>query len=103
MSSAIQTKFSPPLFWSMVTPLLLAASAWLLQLVARFPPRSLGASLTAVTFIAVPLIEIVAVPIAIVTLVRHPQSRTATNVSLTIICSLVLVAAMLLVTLIFRS
>jgi hypothetical protein len=100
MPSATQTKFSPPLLWGLVAPLALATLAWFLQLVARFPPRSVGASLTAVTFFAAPLIEIVAVPVAIVTLVRRPQSRTAMNVFLTIICSLVLIAAMLLATLI---
>ncbi len=103
MSPAIQTKFSPPLLLGLVTPLLLSTAAWFVQLVAKFPPRSVGASLTAVTFVAVPLIEIVAVPVAIATLIRRPASRTAMNVSLTIFCSLVLFAAALLVTLIFRS
>ena len=103
MSPATQTKFSPPLLLGLVTPLILATAAWFVQLVAKFPPRSVGASLTAVTFVAVPLIEIIAVPVAIATLVRRPESRTPTNVSLTIICSLILFVAVLLVTLIFRS
>ena len=93
MSPTIQTKFSPPLLLGLVTPLILATAAWFVQLVAKFPPRSVGASLTAVTFVAVPLIEIVVVPVAIATLIRRPESRTATNVSLTIFCSLVLLAA----------
>jgi hypothetical protein len=103
MASAIQTRFSSPLLLGLVTPLILATVAWFVQLVARFPPRSLGASLTAVIFLAVPLIEILTVRVAIATLIRRPESRTATNVSLTIFCSLALVVAMLLVTLIFKS
>ena len=97
MSSAIQTKFSPPLLLGLVTPLILATLAWFVQLLARFPPGSVGASLTAVTFLAVPLIEIVAVPVAIATLIRRPESRTAANVSLVVLCSLVLFVAVLLV------
>ena len=103
MSSAIRSKFSPVLVLGLVAPLIVAAMAWFAQLVARFPPGSLGASLTAVTFLAVPLVEILAVPVAISTLIRRPESRTAANVSLTILCSLTLVVAVLLVTLIFRS
>src|SRR5688572_3485916 len=68
---------------------------------AGFPPRSVGASLTAVTFVALPLNEIVAVPVAITTLVRRPEARTVANVALVILCSLILLAAVLLVTLIF--
>jgi hypothetical protein len=103
MSCAIRTKFSPLLLLGLAMPLILAAVAWFVQLLARFPPRSVGASLTAVTFLAVPLIEIVAVPAAIATLIRYPESRTVANLSLVILRSAVLFAAMLLVTLIFRS
>jgi hypothetical protein len=103
MHSTSQTKFSSSLLLGLVTPLILATVAWLVQLLARFPPRSVGASITAVTFLAVPLIELVAVPTAIATLIRSPESRTVANVSLVILCSLVLFAALLLVTLIFRS
>ena len=103
MSSATQTKFSPLLLFGLVAPLVVATAAWFLQLFARFPPMSLGASLTAVTFALVPLIEILAVPAAVAVLIRRPESRTVTNVSLTVICALVLLAAALLVTLIFSS
>jgi hypothetical protein len=103
MSAATQTKFGPLLLLGLVAPLVVAAAAWFLQLFARFPARSLGASLTAFTFLAVPLLEILAVPAAAATLIRRPESRTATNISLTIFCSLVLLAATLLVLLIFRS
>lgn len=103
MSSAIQTKFSPLLLLGLVVPLVVAAGAWFIQLIVRFPPRSLGASLTAVAFLAVPLVESLVVPVAVMTLIRHPELRTATNVSLAILCALVLLAVTLLVTLIFRS
>jgi hypothetical protein len=103
MSPAAQTRFGPLLLLGLVAPLVVAAGAWLVQLFARFPARSFGASLTAATFLAVPLIEILAVPVAVATLIRRPELRTATNVSLIILCSLVLLAAVLLVTLIFES
>ncbi len=97
MSSATQTKFSPLLLMGLVAPLIVAAGAWFVQLFARFPPRSLGASLLAVAFLAAPLIEILAVPVAVTILIRRPELRTAANVSLTILCALILLAAALLI------
>lgn len=102
MSFTARTKFSRLLLLGLVAPLIVATGAWLLQLFVRFPPRSVGASLTAATFFAVPLIEILAVPVAVATLIRRPEFRTATNVSLTILCALVLLATAVLVTLILR-
>lgn len=101
MSTASQSKFSPLLLLALVAPLLLSAAGWLVQFFARFPPRSLGTSLTAVTFLAAPLIELLAVPVAIATLVRRPESRTIVNVSLTLFCTLILMVALLLTTLVF--
>src|SRR5687767_1490662 len=75
MSSVSQTKFSPLLLLGLVAPLIVAIVAWFVQFFARFPPRSLCASLTAATFLAVPMIEILAVPVAVTT--PHPPSRTA--------------------------
>lgn len=103
MSSATQTKFGPLLLLGLVAPVVVSIMAWLIQWFARFPPRSLGASLTAVVFVAAPLIGLLAVPVAVATLMRRPESRTPINVSLTILCSLVLLVAVTLVTLIFRS
>lgn len=101
MSSTSQTKFSPLLLFGLGAPLALAAVAWFVQLFARFPPQSVGASLTAVTFAFVPLIEILAVPAAVAVLIRRPESRSVVNVSLTVFCAFVLLASALLVTLIF--
>ena len=103
MSSAIQTKFSRPLFLGLVVPLLVAVAAWFVQLLAKFPPGSPGASLTAVAFLAVPLVEIFSVPVAVTSLIRRPELRTARNIFLTVVCSLVLLVAALLVSLVFKS
>lgn len=103
MSLVAKVKFGPLLLLSLVAPLVVATIAWFVQLFVKFPPRSAGASLAAVAFVLVPLIEILAVPVAVAVLIRRPESRTVTNVSLTIICALVLLAATLLVALIFGS
>jgi hypothetical protein len=101
MSSVTKAKFGPLLLLGLVAPLVVAAAVWFVQLFAKFPPRSAGASFTAVAFVLAPLIEILAVPIAVVVLIRRPESRTVTNVSLTIICTLVLLVATFLAALIF--
>jgi hypothetical protein len=103
MSSTAQTRFSRLLFLGLLAPLIVSTGAWLVQWFARFPPRSLGASLSAVTLITAPLIEILAVPVAVAALIRRPELRTASNVSLTVLCALVLLGAVFLVTLILRS
>jgi multisubunit Na+/H+ antiporter MnhE subunit len=77
MLSATKTKFRPLLLFGLVAPLVVATLAWFVQLFEKFPPRSPGASLTAVTFALVPLIEILAAPAAVAVLVRRPESRTA--------------------------
>lgn len=102
MSSAIQTKFSRPLSLSLMGPLVVAVAAWFVQLFAKFPPGSRGASLTAVVFLGVPLIEIFSVPVAVANLIRRPELRTGRNISLTVLCSLVLLVAALLVILILK-
>jgi hypothetical protein len=103
MSSVTKAQFGPLLLLGLVAPLVVATVVWLVQLFAKFPPRSAGASFTAVAFVLVPLIEILAVPVAVAVLIRRPESRTITNVSLTIICTLVLLVATFLVALIFES
>ncbi len=103
MSPTIQTKFSPLLLLGLVAPLIISTLAWFVQLFASFPPRSVGASFTVVAFLASPLLEILAVPMAVTALFRRPELRTAGNLSLTIFCSSVLLAAAILVALIFRS
>jgi hypothetical protein len=91
------------LLLSLAVPLIVATTVWLIQWYARLPRGSPSAALTAVIFLAASLIEILAVPVAIATLVRRPELRTVTNVSLTALCALLLPAAALLVISIFRS
>lgn len=97
MSSASKTSFSPLLLAGLTAPLVIAVLGWLLQLLAKFPSRSFGASLKAVTFGLAPLLECLAVPAAVAVLVRRPESRTLTNVSLTAFCALVLLGAIFLI------
>jgi hypothetical protein len=81
---------------ALLLPVLAAVSGWLLQWFLRFPPGSLGASLTASMLFLPPLAEIVPVPIAIIRLVRNASLRSIVTLALTALGAAFLLLGVLL-------
>jgi hypothetical protein len=84
------SSFGMTLTLALVLPVLIAIGAGLTQWLFKFPPRSAGASLTAIGLVVAFVAEIFPVPIAVTKLVRNPALRSRRNVTLTALAALLL-------------
>jgi len=89
--------FSPPLRAALWGSPLLALGAWLAQWHWRFPPRSLGASLTAKALVVGALLASISALCAVCRLVGAPASRTAEGYVLTGVNTILLLVVLLVV------
>lgn len=97
------TSFGLILSSALILPILLAAGSWITQALLRFPPGSVGESLTALGFMIGLLIEIIPVPIAITKLIRNSHLRKPVNVAVTSLAAMQLVVALLLSSTLFAA
>lgn len=81
----------------LAVPVVIAIFAWGAQWLLKFPPRSPGASLTAVAVVAALVAVIIPVPIALTKLVRNPVLRTRRNVAVTSFAALFLLLGVVVV------
>ena len=89
--------FGTQLAVALSLPIALAVGAWCLQWLLGFPPRSVGASLTAGALVLALVALIIPAPIAVAKLIRHPTLRSRRNLTLTIIASLLLLPGLVIV------
>ena len=83
MSSNSASGFDLPLSLALAGLAIVTVGSWFTQLLAQFPPRTLGSSLTAVGFGLGSVAALIAVIIAVIKLVRCPPARTGRSLVLT--------------------
>lgn len=103
MEPDMRRSFGWPMRFFLCLPVVTAVGAWLTQFALKFPPGSIGASVTAGILVLGLLGGIVPVPIALIKLVRNPSARTLINAGITAIAAVVLALGALVVFALFAG